>query len=170
MNETYYSKRSDFSEAHYKLPRNYNMFDIDVMLGEWLELDSCVSTKENATFIEYRTLKFDKDQSRFNEDRIKHVAIFELKYKGTAAVEKASKLKAGTPLWAIFMTAKILKCRFFLVVATEGKSPFYFIEYCTKTNEMIELEPGKFCRKLEFDYLKDDASIIKEFWNNELKI
>ena len=165
MNKTYHSKRNDFSEAHYKLPRNYNMFDIDVMFGEWLELEPSVSQKENATFIEYRTLRYDKDQSRFNTDRIKHVAIFELKYKGTESLKKKMNLMPGEPLWAIFLTAKILNCRFFLVVATEGKSPFYFIEYCTKTNERI-----KDYKTLQFNYKNDDPKMIKEFWNSELNI
>lgn len=164
MNKTYYSKRNDFSEAHYKLPRNCNMFDIDVMFGEWLELDATVSTKENSTYIEYRTLKYDKDESRFNEDRIKHVAIFELKYKPTDILKDKMVLNPGEPLWAAFMTAKKLKCRFFLVVATEGKSPFHFIEYCTLENKRLKY------KTLYFDYKTDEPKIIKQFWNSELNI
>lgn len=164
MNQTYYKKRNDFSEAHYKLPRNYGMFDIDIMFGEWLNLTDNISTKEEATYIEYRCLSHEKDGNRFNEDRIKHIAIFELKYKGNGNLKEKMKLNTGEPLWAAFMTAKALRCRFFLVVASEGKSPFYFIEYCTKTNKRLPY------KTLNFDYKNDHAKEIRKFWNNELKI
>ena len=165
MNKTFFQKRNDVSESHYKLPRQCGMFDIDVMRGEWLQLHDNVSTKEEATYIEFRCLKFDKDQNRFNLDRVKHVAIFELKYKGSESLKEKMKLNPGEPLWAIFMTAKKLKCRFFLVVASEGKSPFYFIEYCTATNTII-----KPIKKLTFDYKNDNSEIINKFWNEQLKI
>lgn len=164
MAETYYKQRNDFSESHYKLPNQYGMFDIDVMFGEWLNLTDIKSTKPESTYIEYRCLRHDKDGNRFNEDVIKYVALFELKYKMTDRIREEAKMIPGRPLWAAFMTAKRLNCRFFLVVASEGKSPFAFHEFCTKENKRLEK------RVLEFDYLTDDAEIIRMFWNNELNI
>lgn len=164
MNKTYYKKRNNFSESHYKLPPAYGMFDIDTMFGEWLSLSDNVGTKQEATYIEYRCLKFDKDENRFNEDRIKYVAIFELKYHYTENVVKSLDLKPGSPLWATFMLAKKINCRFFVVIATEGKSPFYFCEYCTITN--IRLPKIKF----EYDYTIDDPKVIRDFWTNDLNI
>lgn len=164
MNQTYYQKRNDFSEAHYKLPRSYGMFDIDTMLGQWLELQDNVSTKDESTYIEYECLKFDKDQNRFNDDRIKYHAVFELKYKGNGTLKEKMKMNPGEPLWAVFMMAKRLQCRFFLVVADNGKSPFHFIEYCTKKNERLPY------LTLHYDYKTDDSDLIKNFWNNSLKL
>ena len=162
MNQTYYKKRNNFSESHYKLGRTPAMFDIDVMAGEWLELSENRGTKEDATYIEYKCLKFDKDENRFNSDRIKWTALFELKYTPTERIKKSMELNPGDPLWAIFMLAKKLECRFFLVVATKGESPFYFFEYDTKTNERLPY------KTMNFNYLIDDQEIIKSFWKNEL--
>ncbi len=164
MNKTYYQKRSDFSEAHYKLGRTPAMFDVDVMHGEWLHLAENRSTKENATFIEYECLRFEKDENRFNGDRIKFTALFELKHTATDRVRSSLKMNPGTPLWAVFMMAKQLQCRFFLVVASDGKSPFHFIEYCIETNTRL---PHK---TLHFDYELDDAKLIKDFWTHELNL
>ena len=164
MNETYFKKRSDFSEAHYKLGRTPAMFDIDVMVGEWLNLDENRGTKQEATFIEYKCLKFEKDENRFNDDRIKFNAVFELKYKGTKRVKSSMTLNPGEPLWAAFMLAKKLNSRFFLVVATDGQSPFYFFEYDIKTNKMLEM------KVLNFDYQIDDPKVIQYFWKNELNL
>lgn len=165
MNQTFFEKRNDFSESHYKLGRTPAMFDIDTMFGEWLNLHENVSTKENATYIEYKCLKFEKDENRFNEDRIKWTALFELKYNGSDDVKKKMVMNAGEPLWAVFMLAKKLSCRFFLVVATEGKTPFHFCEYDIKTNKMI-----KPVKTMNFDYKTDDSKIIKDFWINQLNL
>jgi hypothetical protein len=168
MNETYYKKRNDFSESHYKLGRTPAMFDIDVMAGEWLELSENRGTKENATYIEYECLKFDKDDNQFNSDRIKWLALFELKYMAgdylKSNLRNNTEMNPGTPLWAVFMLAKKLKCRFFLVIATEGNSPFHFFEYCHQTNKRL---PHK---TMHFDYLIDDPELIKNFWKNELQL
>lgn len=164
MNKTYYKKRNNFSESHYKLPPNYGMFDIDTMYGEWLSLSDNIGTKQEATYIEYRCLKFDKDENRFNEDRIKYVAIFELKYHHTENVVNSLDLKPGSPLWATFMMSKQLGCRFFIVVATNGNKPFYFGEFSHITNKVENWFT------LNYDYTIDDPKVIRDFWTNDLKI
>jgi hypothetical protein len=164
MNKTFFSKRNDFSESHYKLPRSFGLFDIDILKAEWLSLKDNLCEKENATYIEYRCLKFDKDENRFNSDRIKYIALFELKFKGNDILKEKMNMNPGEPLWEVFMTAKKLQCRFFLVVATEGKSPFYFFEYDINTNQKLTY------KTLKFNYEIDDKKIINDFWINELKI
>ena len=126
--KTYFQKRNDFSEAHYQLPNNFGMFDIDIFKGEWLNLYT-ESTKDEAVYVEYRCLHFDNNNNRLNLDRFKSIAIFDLKYKGSKILKEEMLLKPGRPLWASFMFAKLIKIRFFLVVATKGKQPFYFMEY-----------------------------------------
>ena len=164
MNKTYHQKRNDFSEAHYKLPRSYGMFDIDTLKGEWLQLEDNEATKNEATYVEYRCLKFDKDDNRFNEDRINWIAIFEYKHKGNGILKEKMNMNPGEPLWAVFMLAKKIKARFFLVVATEGNSPFHFIEYDISTNKRMG------CKTLNFDYEMDSEKTILDFWNKELNI
>ena len=160
--KTYFQKRNDFSEAHYQLPQSYCMFDIDFCKGEWLNLEFD-STKENATYVEYRCLKFDNNQNRFNLDRIKFVAIFELKHTGSDAVkDKIRDLKSGSPLWATYMLSLLIKCRFFVVVATKGKVPFHFVEY-------DENGDYHFVGTLEYGE-KDVEETIRIFWNDTLKI
>jgi len=162
ISKTYFAKRNDFSEAHYQLPPNYCMFDIDFCRGEWLNLE-VESTKDNATYVEYRCLHFDNNNNKFNVDRIKFVAIFELKHNGTSSVkEKIKGLEVGSPLWATFMLSKLIKCRFFVVVATNGKQPYHFIEYD---------ENGKYNYVGTFKHKENDIKeSINNFWNNVLKI
>lgn len=166
MNKTYYKKRNDFSESHYKLPKSHAMFDIDVLNAKWLDLQK-KSNNEDATYVEYRVNSFDHDNN-FEEDRISYVAMFELKFKATQfiknAMKKNNEMNIGGPLWAAFMTAKKLNSRFFLVIATEGKAPFYFFEYCTETNIRLPY------KQLNYDYTSDNQSLIRDFWRNKLKI
>jgi len=140
------------------------MFDIDIMAAEWLKLEPIEGTKEEATYIRYKVLKYDNTENRFNIDRIKHIAIFELKYKKTDSVIQKAHMNPGEPMWAAYMTAKLLKCRFFLVIASDGKSPFYFYERCIETGKWLEK------RVLFFDYQIDNPELIKNFFNNELNI
>lgn len=164
MGETYYKKRNNFSEAHYKLPRSYGMFDIDDLKGEWLRLSDNITSDIRTTYVEYRCLKFEKDDNRFNLDRIKFTAIFEYKYTGNDYLKQKIEMNSGEPLWATFMLAKLIKCKFFLLVATNGDSPYHFIEFDINTNRKLPY------KTLNFDYKIDNPNVVLEFWNNELNI
>lgn len=151
--KTYYKPRSEFSEAHYDLPGQCGMFDIDIMKGEWLKLDT-ISGKEETTFVEYRCLK--NGDNKFNLDRFKPIAIFELKHHGTNRVKDLLDLPEGKSTWAAFMMSKKLDCRFFIVVATNGKNPFYFFEYDKLGNRK---------KHLTLDYSENNREDkINKFW------
>lgn len=159
--KTYFKKRNDFSEAHYQLPNQYAMFDIDILKGEWLQLNA-ESTKEDATYVEYRCLKFDNNENKLNLDRFKLIAIFELKYKMTDKIKKDISLLPGTSLWGSFMLAKLIKTRFILVIATKGKQPYFFYEFDTN---------GKHKHLGTLKYEKETLiENINEFWRENLKI
>jgi len=160
--KTFYQARNEFSEAHYDLGSQYNMFDIDRVYGQWLDLD-ITQTKEEATYVEYRCLSFEGQDTRFNVDRFKPIALFELKYKYSDKVEEKMQLPTGTATWGAFMFAKILRMRFFIVIATEGHPPFYFHEY--------DLH-GNISRPRILDYVRkaDRREAIKNFWEYELQI
>ena len=118
-----------FGLAHRKLPVNYGLFDIDSFVGKWLRL-SKKEQQERGTFIEYRCLKFDKNENKFNLDRINFVAMFEQKHKKTERIEKEYKeFKPGTAAWAELMFCQKLGMRFFLVLENNGYYPMEFIEY-----------------------------------------
>lgn len=158
--KTFHSKRNNFSELHYGLPGHYSMFDIDLLHGKWLDID-IKSTKEEATYIEYRCLKHDNNRNKFNLDRFKPVALFELKHKGSEAVKKQFiELKEGTATWAEFMFCKLTGMRFFFVVATKGKAPYHFIEIATDTGKY------KHVGTLE----EDTKECVTLFWDNVLKL
>lgn len=159
--KTYFSPRNEFSEAHYDLPNNYGMFDIDIMQGEWLNIN-IEATKNEATYVEYRCLKHDKNENKFNDDRFKPVAFFEYKHHGTQRVKDLLMLPEGKSTWAAFMLAKMVKARFFIVVATNGCSPLYFFEYDGD---------GKMIPYKTLSYTPEERQKkINAFWADELQL
>lgn len=92
MAGTYYKKRNEFSEMHYQLPPQQCLFDIDKIKGEWLNFE-INEGKEESTYVEYTTLKNISDNSlKFDVDRIKFIALFELKYCLSERVKNAMEL------------------------------------------------------------------------------
>lgn len=167
MQGTYFEKRNEFSEMHYLLPAQQCMFDIDKMKAEWLSFD-IDSTKENATYVEYTCLKHgNENYKKFDRERIKWIALFELKYRQCERVKTAMELNEGTASWAIFMLAKQMQARFFFVVATEGKPPFTFYEYDLKDGSYNELN-----QKLNYDPLNLTLKkeTVNHYWSNTLKL
>lgn len=160
MKGTYFEKRNNFSELHYELPANYGMFDVDLFQGQWLNIE-IESTKKEATYIEYRCLRYDANGNKFNLDRFKPVAMFEFKHNGSESVKKSIReLKEGSALWAEFMFCKIVGMRFFVVVATQGKVPFHFIEFNIST--------GNFTIAGTLTQYSKEAII--DFWKNTLHL
>lgn len=160
--KTFFQKRNTFSEAHYQLPNGYGMFDIDMVKGEWLNID-IESTKEEATYIEYRKLIHDKSQSKFDIERFKPVALFELKFKRSDYVVKQfTEFKEGTSAWAELMFCKITNMRFFLVMADNGKPPYKFVEF--------DMD-GKPISINELNFNNTNVKeMINHFWVNIIKI
>lgn len=114
----YDNKGSEFGEMHRLLPKNCGMFDIDRMSAvATLNLEL---SNQDVGFLEYRT--------NFNDGSIEFKAMFEVKHKDTEHVRNALKCTIGTSTWAQAQMCKILKCRYFFVIATEGKQPFRFYE------------------------------------------
>ncbi len=155
---TYHKKRNEFSELHYLLPKTCNMFDLDLFL---------TSNDNSATFIE-SNCNFDADlQDKFNLDKFKPRAIFEYKHHYTMKVVDLLELPIYSSVWSAFMTAKMLNVRFFIIVATNGKAPFYFIEY---DRAGIILMQGNRKYKV-LDYTPETAKeSINNFWKNELQL
>ena len=161
--KTFYKKRNNFSEAHYQLPNQCGMFDIDVVKAQWLNLDF-ESSQEEATYIEYRKLKNGNGFERFDLDTFKPIALFELKYKRSdALVQSFIDFKPGGVPWAELMFCKKTNMRFFLVIATNGKPPYKFIEFTMK-GEIIDP-----INILDFD----NNNVIKNiniFWEKKIKL
>lgn len=167
MAGTYYKKRNEFSEAHYLLPVQQGLFDIDKIKGEWLSFE-INEGKEEATYVEYNMLKFANEaDKRFNTDLIKYLAVFELKYCFAPRVKEAMELKQGTSSYAQFMMAKILGARFFFVVATNGLPPFSFYEYDMETGVYTELP-----KKLRYDVGNNTQkeACINYYWKEVVKL
>jgi len=145
---------SEFGEIHRQLPIHCGMFDIDRMSAKAeinLELK-----KQEIGFLEYRT--------DFNRSTIEWKALFEIKYKNSEYVRKALDCKIGTPTWAQLELCKILKARYFFVIATNGKQPFEFIEIFYN---------GEFNWIGTLDYIdkeKDGKQAINDFWKNDIKL
>ena len=159
--KTYFSPRNEFSEAHYDLPKQCGMFDIDLLQGQWLNLNMAASKKE-AQYVEYRVLRHANTHLKFNADRIRFEAFFELKFTGTDRVKECLKLPEGKSEWAFFMLAKIVGARFFIVVGTNGEAPFYFFEYTPE---------GEAMKYKTLMYNSENRSeAINDFWQNELNL
>lgn len=164
---TYYKKRNEFSESHYNLPKQQCLFDIDKIKGEWLTFD-INEGKEEATYVEYISLKYSNEENKkFDWNRIKFVALFELKFAMTERVKESMKLNCGTSGWAEFIMAQKLGMRFFYVIANNGQPPFSFFEYDMKIGTYIEI-----IEKLNYD--KFNQTLKKEsinyYWKNILKL
>jgi len=159
--KTYFGVRNEFSEMHYDLPNNYGMFDIDVFQGKWMDIN-IESGKDNATYIEYRCLKYDKNDNRFDVNRFKPIAFFELKFKKTDSVIKQLELPTGSSVWAAFMFSRMTDARFFVVVATNGNKPFHFLEYDDNGKK-------KYIGALNYETNKRSTA-INCFWRDTLKI
>lgn len=159
--KTYFSVRNEFSEAHYDLPRNHGMFDIDLYKGQWLDIIK-ESTNENATYVEYRCLKYDNTGNKFDINRFKTIALFEYKYHNTQNVTANLILPEGTAMWASYMFSKVTKSRFFVVIGTHGSPPFTFYEYDDFGNYK---EVGKL---IYFPW--DRKEEINNFWKYTLNI
>jgi hypothetical protein len=160
--KTYHSVRNEFSEAHYDLPPSYGMFDIDIYQGKWLDIKK-VATKTEATYVEYRCLKYDNTGNKFDIKRFNPIAIFELKHHMTDRVFNSLSLPEGSATWAAFMFSKIMNCRFFMVIATNGSYPFEFYEYNEYGNYNLS-------GKLDLYPWEDRQEVINEFWNTKLNI
>ncbi len=157
--KTYYQKRNEFSEMHYLLPRGSYMFDIDMLI---------TSNDKSASYIEYNKGSFDRDlKDKFNLDKFEPVAIFEYKYHYTKEVVKLLDLPIYTAIWSSFMTAKMLNIRFFVVIGTHGKAPYYFFEYDKAGRKIVK--NGK--TYLTLKYSPDTAqATITDFWKNQLNL
>lgn len=138
---------SEFGNMHRTLPKTFGMFDFDRMKATAkvpLEL-----VRQNIAFLEYKTI--------FRDGEINFTALFEIKHKDSPFVRDAMKCKCGTATWAQVKTAEKLGCRYFFVIATNGKQPFSFYEI---TYEFNVIEWGV----LEYDDLSRDATVLS-FWN-----
>lgn len=163
--KTFYKQRNPFSEMHYQLPGQYCMFDFDLVQAEWLNLDIESSRPtEKATYIEYRKLKNGNGLEKFNLDTFKPKALFEYKHKMSGSdYEKFISFKPGCAPWAELMFCKMTNMRFFLVIATDGKQPFKFVEF-----DMIGkvIEP---INTLNYDN-SNIQKIVRVFWDKFIKI
>lgn len=121
---------SEFGLMHRELPTKCGMFDIDIMKANAI-LDLTLR-EANECFFEYRT--------NFETSELTVKAMFEIKHKETEIVLNNMNIKIGTSLWAQIEIAKKLNCRFFYVIATEGKQPFKFYEYINKLEYVGTLE------------------------------
>lgn len=148
----YDKKGSEFGMIHRKLPPDICMFDIDQMQGQ--AIINLEMTRQEIGFIEYKTKNFD------NGDII-WKALFELKYKDTDYVREAMKCKIGTATFAQLKMAEKLECRYFFVIATNGKQPFKFYEYKKNGFEYVGT--------LEYDNECTQGKITI-FWKNVLKL
>jgi len=166
MAGTYFRKRNEFSEAHYDLPKQQCLFDIDRIKGEWLTFDISEG-KEEATYVEYTRLKHSSELPKFDKSRIKFLALFELKYCFSERVQDAMLLKEGTSAWAEFMMAKDLGMRFFFVVASNGLPPFTFYEF-----DMISGTYFKIPIKLNYDIgnKSQKKACINYYWKSVLNL
>jgi hypothetical protein len=143
----YDGKGSEFGDMHRKLPSYCGMFDIDRMSAVatiHLELKN-----QDVGFIEYRT--------NFEDNSIKFVAMFEVKYKDSEHVQKAMQVKTGTSVFAQVKMAETLNCRYFMVIATEGKNPFTFYEH-------LKDEGFKEIGILDYDN-NNKEFMVRRFWN-----
>jgi hypothetical protein len=122
-------KGTEFGETHRLLPQSCCMFDIDKMIGSaFIELEI---TRQNIAYIEYKTNFYSEN------NKIEFKALFELKFKQSYSTNEAMKVKIGTATFAQIEMAKMLNCRYFFIIATEGKSPFTFYEWID--NEFINV-------------------------------
>lgn len=161
--QTFYKKRNNFSELHYQLPGQYTMFDIDVVKAQWLNLD-IESFKEEATYIEYRKLKNGNGLEKFDLDTFKPIALFEFKHKRSkTVVEEYLSFKPGGAPWAELMFCKMTNMRFFLVMATNGKPPYKFVEFDMRGKV---IEPTNI---LDYDN-KNYVENVNIFWDKIIKI
>lgn len=130
MNEVkprYDNGGSEFGLMHRQLPVKCGMFDVDTMKAS-ANLDLTLR-QPNECFFEYNT--------NFKTSEIIIKAMFEIKFKKSNSVLYNMNIKIGTALWAQTEIAKKLDCRFFYVIATEGKSPFAFYEYKDNTFKCV---------------------------------
>lgn len=163
--KTFYEQRNPFSELHYQLRGQYCMFDIDLVKAEWLNVDieSSLPT-EKATYIEYRKLKNGNGLEKFDLDTFKPKALFEYKYKMLDHdYEKFISFKPGGAPWAELMFCKMTNMRFFLVIATDGKQPYKFVEF-----DMIGkvIEPINILNYDNSNYVEN----VNVFWDKFIKI
>ena len=147
----YDNKGTEFGKIHRMLPEKNCMFDIDKMQGQ--AIVNLEMTKQDIGFIEYKT--------DFNNCDIKINALFEIKYKNSKYVQEAMKCKIGTSTFAQLKVAEKLECRYFFIIATNGKQPFYFYEYKKSKFEYVG--------KLEYDNECTQGKITI-FWKNVLKL
>lgn len=138
-------KGSEFGLAHRDLPKKCGMFDVDMMNAQ--AVLNLTLRQPDECFFEYNT--------DFKNSEIIVKAMFEIKYKNSCYVEENMKLKVGTSLWAETQIAKKLNCRFFLLIATNGRQPY-------KVYELIDKE---FVLLGELSYNgQDRKEKINEFW------
>jgi hypothetical protein len=122
------------------------MFDIDYIKAE-ARINLTLS-KQDCCFIEYRTDFLNAD--------VRFVAMFEIKFKSSDYVKEAIKCPVGTATFAQKILCKKLGMRYFIVVQTEGKLPFSFVE--------IKDTSYKFLGKL------NEGDNIETFWKEILQI
>ena len=144
---------TEFGLIHRELPRGCGMFDLDRVSARaemHLELRAA-----NVGFIEYRT--------DFNTATYTYPALFEVKHKHSATVEKCLSMTPGQATAAQHYMSKLLGARFFLVVATNGQQPFTFYELTTG-------KPHKIGVLNYFDRDVDGKDAINTFWKDVLKL
>lgn len=117
-------KGGDFGLAHRELPPFCGFTDIDLSLtlmgGNLLNgID-----QEETTYVEYRTRN------------TKFVALFELKQHGSQDLKEALMIVYGSSVWAQYIMAQRLNCRFFIVTVNGKKKspPHDFYEVFSRGN------------------------------------
>ncbi len=150
----YDKKGSEFGEIHRRLPPQCCMFDIDKMSAS--AIVNLEITKQDIGFLEYRT--------NFDTAEVIWKALFEIKYKASQYVYDAINCRVGTSTFAQLKLCEKIGARYFIVVATNGISPFTFFEIFNDRSNVI-------IGTLEYkDRDTDGREKIREFWRDKLML
>jgi len=143
---------SEFGSMHRDLGPGMYMFDIDRLSGNMSTDIDFELRRENEGFVEYR----------IKSQVVKFVALFEIKaHKTKHALEALDSSNANSR--ARSAMAQMLKCRLFVVYATNGKQPFEFYEINTETGEAQSLGA------LSYD-VESRQNECQRFWRDVLGI
>lgn len=144
---TYAYVRNEFSEAHYDLPKQCAMFDVDSLhLSISADL---ICDKGDKMYLEYRT--------EWNTGDVSFIAMFELKSNMNEYVDKFMRLSIGGQSYAQVKMCERLGCRYFVVIGTNGLPPFTFYEW--------DFENNSWSDALILNYSPNDRKLrMNEFW------
>lgn len=165
-------KGSEFGLVHRKLPGDCAMFDIDHI--EATATIRLVASREDYAFIEYKT--------DFKSYEVRFKALFEIKHMITEHVGNVIKNRTlGVSTFAQINMCKVLKCRYFIVVATNGNQPFTFVEILV--DDYIPCEPykdehdktvigkNKYINHGRLEYTESNKSeAINKFWKEKIHL